>query len=175
MGYFDSVLEHKEKGMNSTSNEKGTDGKNNNTSEYNHQYYMKNKEKWKDNKATTKEISDFTGMKEEGIDKLREIAKTKGVDSEEYKKLLNELSEGDKEQAKKIDETLKKDRESGSQEFDVDAAAMDVIKGKYKNGAERKAALGEDYEMVQKRVNELMKTMNTDGGSKSSNKKSTSE
>ena len=175
MGYFDSVLEHKEKGMNSTSNEKGTDGKNNNTSEYNHQYYMKNKEKWKDNKATTKEISDFTGMKEEGIDKLREIAKTKGVDSEEYKKLLNELSEGDKEQAKKIDETLKKDREIGSQEFDVDAAAMDVIRGKYKNGAERKAALGEDYEMVQKRVNELMKTMNADKGSESSNKKSTSD
>ena len=157
MGYFDSVLEHKEKGMNSTSNEKGTDGKNNNTSEYNHQYYMKNKEKWKDNKATTKEISDFTGMKEEGIDKLREIAKTKGVDSEEYKKLLDVLSEGDKEQAKKIDETLKKDRESVSQEFDVDAAAMDVIRGKYKNGAERKAALGEDYEMVQKRVNEILK------------------
>ena len=176
MGYFDSVLEHKEKGMNSTSNEKGTDGKNNNnTSEYNHQYYMKNKEKWKDNKATTKEISEFTGMKEEGIDKLREIAKTKGVDSEEYKKLLNELSEGDKEQAKKIDETLKKDRESVSQEFDVDAAAMDVIRGKYKNGSERKAALGEDYEIVQKRVNELMKTMNTDGGSKSSDKKTTSK
>lgn len=175
MGYFDSVLEHKEKGMNSTSNEKGTDGKNNNTSEYNHQYYMKNKEKWKDNKATTKEISDFTGMKEEGIDRLREIAKTKGVDSEEYKKLLNELSEGDKEQAKKIDETLKKDRESVSQEFDVDAAAMDVIRGKYKNGAERKAALGEDYDMVQKRVNELMKTMNSDKGSESSNKKSTSD
>lgn len=166
MGYFDKALVHAEdKGMNSTVSARGSDGKKNNSSEYNHQYYMKNKDKWKDNKSTTKEISDFTGMKEEEINKLREIAKTKGVDSEEYKKLLNELSEGDKERAKKIDETLKKDRESGSQEFDVDAAAMDVIKGKYKNGAERKAALGEDYEIVQKRVNELMKTMGTKGGS----------
>lgn len=35
---------------NSTSSEKGTDGKKNNTSEYNHEYYEENTEKWEDNK-----------------------------------------------------------------------------------------------------------------------------
>lgn len=46
-------LAHKERAKygtaNSTSSEKGTDGKKNNTSEYNHKYYTENTEKWKDN------------------------------------------------------------------------------------------------------------------------------
>jgi hypothetical protein len=62
MGYFDNVLAHEDKrnkGMNSTTNEKGTDGKKNNSSEYNHQYYIKNKEKWKYNNAKPK-YSEYT-------------------------------------------------------------------------------------------------------------------
>lgn len=39
---------------NSTSSEKGTDNKKNNTSEYNHEYYEENKEKWEDNKKSKK-------------------------------------------------------------------------------------------------------------------------
>ncbi len=40
---------------NSTVDEKGTDGKKNNSSEYNHEYYTENKEKWqKNNKSTGK-------------------------------------------------------------------------------------------------------------------------
>lgn len=100
---------------NSTSKQKGKDGKLNNTSAYNHEYYMKNKTKWEDGK---------------------------------------EHSDDEKE-------------------FDVDAAARDVIRGKYKNGAERKAALGEDYEVVQKRVNELMKEMKGSSSSSGENKDTT--
>ena len=109
MGYFNQCLyhsankEHAKYGtVGSTSSEKGTDKKKNNTSQYNHEYYMRNKEKWADNKD----------------------------------------SDAAKEQEK---------------EFDIDAAARDVIQGKYGNGEDRKKALGEDYSMVQKRVNELMK------------------
>lgn len=51
-------LEHKDKAKygtaNSTSTEKGKDGKLNNTSEYNHKYYEENKEKWQDNKKKSK-------------------------------------------------------------------------------------------------------------------------
>lgn len=135
MGYFytDTVIFHADKrgkGMNSTTSEKGTDNKRNNSSAYNHEYYMKNKEKWQD----------------------------------------NDNKSGDSGS----------DSDSGEKEFDVDAAAMDVIRGKYGNGAERKAALGDDYAVVQKRVNELMKAQNgknsltskeknkTDGSSKAS-------
>ena len=38
----------------STSSEKGSDNKKNNTSEYNHKYYSENTDKWKDNKKSTK-------------------------------------------------------------------------------------------------------------------------
>lgn len=115
MGYFSKnyfiddgeSLEHRAAygTANSVSDKKGTDNKNNNTSEYNHDYYMKNKEKWADNESSSD----------------------------------------------------KKELDTDEAEFDVDAAAMDVIRGKYKNGEERKRILGEDYDMIQKRVNELMK------------------
>ena len=107
-------FEHRTKNgtANSTTKQKGSDGKLNNSSEYNHEYYMKHKEKWK---------------------------------------------EGDPD----------------DREFDVDAAARDVIRGKYKNGAERKAALGADYEIVQKRVNELMRQQKT--ASNDSSKEETKE
>lgn len=102
-----STLEHRAKygTADSVSNEKGTDNKKNNSSEYNHEYYMKNKEKWADNESS---------------------------------------SNGDK-------------NPSEDKEFDVDAAAMDVIRGKYGVGEERKRLLGDDYAAVQKRVNEIMK------------------
>lgn len=43
--------------VNSTSGEKGTDDKNNNTSEYNHSYYESNKDKWADNESSKKSSS----------------------------------------------------------------------------------------------------------------------
>lgn len=107
-------LEHRAKNgtANSTSDEKGTDNKKNNTSEYNRNYYVKNKEKWEDNESSTSDD--------------------------------------------------KKETDTDEADFDVDAAAMDVIRGKYKNGEERKRILGDDYEIIQKRVNELMKQMGKD-------------
>ena len=42
---------------------------------------------------------------------------------------------------------------------DIDQLAWDVIRGKYGNGAARKNALGDKYEAVQERVNELLKEM----------------
>lgn len=170
MGYYDKFLMHedkRDKGMNSTSNEKGTDNKKNNTSEYNHDYYMKNKEKWQDNKSskssdddTVKELSDMSGMKEEECRKLLELAKTKGYDDPEYKDLLDSLSEGDPKEYERMEAVVKKNvgsSNSGEKEFDVDAAAKDVIRGKYGNGADRRAALGDDYAAVQRRVDEMMK------------------
>jgi len=61
--HFDSSLflehsankEHAKYGTaNSTTSEKGTDNKLNNSSEYNHEYYEGNKDKWEDNKSTSK-------------------------------------------------------------------------------------------------------------------------
>jgi hypothetical protein len=162
MGYYNNKghffseeesLEHRAKygTADSVTNEKGTDGKKNNSSEYNHDYYVKNKEKWKKDSESVKKVSEFTGMKEESINNLVKVAESKGKDSKEYKDLLESLSEGDAAIASKIEKELQE------KEFDVEAAARDVIRGKYKNGAERKAALGDDYELVQKKVNELMK------------------
>lgn len=44
--------------------------------------------------------------------------------------------------------------------IDLDAVAIDVIKGKYGNGYERQQALGDNYLRVQQRVNELVKMAN---------------
>ena len=72
MGYFytDAVLFHadkRDKGMNSTTSEKGTDNKRNNSSAYNHEYYMKHKEKWgvKTETGTQKDFDDFDKLTEE--------------------------------------------------------------------------------------------------------------
>lgn len=124
MGYFNTTyynsLMHADtkRDLNGTSisKEKGTDNKANNTSAYNHDYYIRHKEKWQDNKDS--KASDNTGDDKSG------------------------LKEGD---------------------FDIDAAALDVIRGKYGNGQARKDALGDDYEMIQKRVNEMYKSGKFDG------------
>ena len=135
MGYFNTTyynsLMHSDtkRDLNGTSisKEKGTDNKANNTSAYNHDYYIHHKEKWQDNKDS--KTSDNAGDDKSG------------------------LKEGD---------------------FDIDAAALDVIRGKYGNGQARKDALGDDYEMIQKRVNEMYKSgkfggeTNTDSDSNSS-------
>lgn len=120
MTYYNSLMHADTKrDLNGTSisKEKGTDNKANNTSAYNHDYYIRNKEKWQDNKDS--KASDNTGDDKSG------------------------LKEGD---------------------FDIDAAALDVIKGKYGNGQARKDALGADYEMIQKRVNEMYKSGKFGGG-----------
>lgn len=125
MGYFNTTyynsLMHADtkRDLNGTSisKEKGTDNKANNTSAYNHDYYIRHKEKWQNNKDS--KSSDNAGDDKSG------------------------LKEGD---------------------FDIDAAALDVIRGKYGNGQARKDALGDDYEMIQKRVNEMYKSGKFGGG-----------
>ena len=130
MGYFNTTyynsLMHADvkRDLNGTSisKEKGADNKANNTSAYNHDYYIHHKKKWQDNKDS--KASDNAGDDKSG------------------------LKEGD---------------------FDIDAAALDVIKGKYGNGQARKDALGADYEMIQKRVNEMYKSGKFGGGTNTDN------
>lgn len=187
---------------NSTSNEKGTDNKKNNTSEYNHEHYMKHKDKWKGNFSRYSEDdrdfdeknyseanrlgdTDFYGWQREdgswvileedmkftipaGMSKEEIISNLEAFDKEvEAKRQAGENYSGE-EWRNGVQRALSS--KSDEKEFDVDAAARDVIRGKYKSGAERKAALGDDYDLVQKRVNELMKG----GGSSGSKKKKSS-
>lgn len=136
MGYFNTTyynsLMHADtkRDLNGTSisKEKGTDNKANNTSAYNHDYYIHHKEKWQDNKDS--KTSDNAGDDKSG------------------------LKEGD---------------------FDIDAAALDVIRGKYGNGQARKDALGDDYEMIQKRVNEMYKSGKFGSGNTNTDVKSSSD
>lgn len=132
MTYFDSLM-HQDQAKRrdldgqSVSKEKGTDGKANNTSEYNHDYYMKNKEKW------SKEDSN----------------------SDDSNKTSDD---GDNANGKSL---------SADPNFDLDAAALDVIRGKYGNGQARRDALGEDYAMIQRRVDEMYREGKFGGSSAS--------
>lgn len=160
---------------------------------YNHEYYMKNKEKWGVKKQDyTKGDSDFD---DSNLDEKNRIGNSEFfafknkdgrwvITEEDMKWVLPEGVEVDAEMRKQLeafkgfqDSNIKtgydwdeavtsiinkgKKISDGEAEFDVDAAAKDVIRGKYKNGQERKDELGEDYEAVQKRVNELMKEKST--------------
>lgn len=49
------------------------------------------------------------------------------------------------------------DEEIDLSENDIENLAKEVIRGNFGNGQERKDLLGENYEEIQKRVNELMK------------------
>lgn len=197
MTYYDSLMHSGTKrDLNGTSvsKEKGTDNKANNTSAYNHDYYMRHKDKWgvKTETGTQKDWDEFDKLSEENrIGDSDFFAKKnadgtwtiyeedmvwrlpKGVELDaDMKKALSEFKgmqdpniKNHKEWEAAVEKIINaKNSGSGEKEFDVDAAAMDVIRGKYKNGAERKAALGDDYEMVQKRVNEMYKSGKFGGG-----------
>ena len=85
---------------------------------------------------------------------------------------------------KDVDEVLNKKKKTGGATgmegdagggtLDIDATAKEVIRGGYKNGADRKTALGANYEAVQKRVNEMIKSGDTGGGKGSSSKSGSS-
>lgn len=203
------VIEHRAKygTANSVSNERGTDGKKNNTSEYNHQYYMKNKEKWKGEHKEYDENdkdfdesnyseknrlgdTDFYGwQKEDGswviLEEDMKFTIPAGMSRAD---IIKKLEAFDKEVEAKRNSGqnytnedwingAKRALSSGSdeKEFDVEAAARDVIAGKYKNGAERKAALGDDYAEVQKKVNELMNKKSSKKSSSKTTTKSTTK
>lgn len=79
MGYFynkhtfygdsgESLFHRAEYGTaNSTSKEKGTDNKLNNTSEYNAKYYQENKEKWEDNKESSSSKKNATKSEDDDL------------------------------------------------------------------------------------------------------------
>lgn len=102
-------------------------------------------------------LEDMTGMKREYLIKLHALAKEKGFNSKEYLELLDDLSEGDNSQAKKISDILKGNNSDNLSDNDVENLAKEVIRGNFGNGQVRKDLLGEKYAEVQKRVNELMK------------------
>lgn len=59
---------------------------------------------------------------------------------------------------KEIKDSDKSESSSEEKVTDTDEHALRAIRGDYGNGQDRKDALGEDYEQIQKRVNELMKS-----------------
>lgn len=174
----ESTSNKKDLGGKSVSNERGSDGKKNNTSEYNHDYYMHHKDKWNvkteyyeegdsdfDMKQWTDENrigdSDFFAFKDKngnwviGEEDMKwKLPEGVTLDSELKKKIASFRPSSPANFEKEFLDLINAE----SKDFDVDAAAKDVINGKYANGAERKAALGDDYEAVQKRVNEMLKT-----------------
>lgn len=125
---------------------------------------------------TINKLSDLTGMKEESIDKLINIANTKGINSDEYKELCMVLSEGDDDIYDKITKSVqdlgdvkdeseaKKETDNNSNEDDgeykltekdIDDLAKEALNGGLGEGELRKELLGSWYDDVQKRVNEL--------------------
>lgn len=110
------------------------------------------------NDSSISKLENMTGMTRESLLELRELSRKDGYDSAEFKEMLSVLSEGDPDRAEKIINVLKQE-ESGISlsSNDIENLAMEVIRGNFGNGQERKDLLGENYVEIQKRVNELIK------------------
>lgn len=104
-------------------------------------------------------LEDMTGMKREGLSNLWDLSREKGYDSKEFKELLSILSEGDEDQAKRMIDLLKK---GGSKttlsSSDIESLAREVIRGNFGNGQDRKDLLGENYQEIQDRVNQILRS-----------------
>lgn len=79
---------------NSVSEEKGTDGKKNNTSEYNHKYYTENPEKWKDNNSKKKSKSSNDSLYYDKDGKARFGHKLYDPNDPDFKRTDGELIPG---------------------------------------------------------------------------------
>lgn len=103
------------------------------------------------------ELENITGMKRESLSDLWDISRKSGYESEEFKELLRELSEGDSHQAQRMIDLLKQ----GSSKIDlssndIENLAREVIRGNFGNGQTRRDLLGENYREIQDRVNEIL-------------------
>lgn len=111
-----------------------------------------------DNNDIISKLESMTGMTRESLMELRELSREGGYDSPEFKEMLDILSEGDPQQAKRMIDLLKQEENGISlSSNDIENLAREVIRGNFGNGQERKDLLGENYAEIQKRVNELMK------------------
>lgn len=103
-------------------------------------------------------LESMTGMTRESLIELRELSRKGEYDSDEFKEMLNIISEGDPQQINKIIDLLEQERNKVVlSPNDIENLAREVIRGNFGSGQERKDLLGENYEEIQKRVNELMK------------------
>lgn len=120
-----------------------------------------------DKEGILSQLEDITGMKREYLSELYEVSRKQGYKSDEYKELLEELSEGDPDQAKKMEKLLKSEKsskDSKSEGYEVtkedyEDIAREVIRGGFGNGAKRKELLGDHYSEVQSIVNRMMKEL----------------
>lgn len=112
-------------------------------------------------------LYDITGMKEEGLNNLLELYQVSmelGISIEDFMSkdndMLWELAEGDPDHVEKMMAILQRSEPEGYKlsDQDVENLAQEVIRGNFGNGQVRKDLLGENYQQVQDRVNEIMRS-----------------
>lgn len=74
------------------------------------------------------------------------------------------------EKTEKTGKTEKKESKTDLSDNDVEKLANEVVRGNFGNGQTRKDLLGDNYEKIQKRVNEIMKSKGKSGSSVGSKK-----
>lgn len=103
------------------------------------------------NKSDKKDSNDRSSQIEEVKKHFDQYLAKRGIDWRTIPK-----DEADQMQ-RDIVKQLESGKETGTDEKSVDDLAKDVASGKLGNGEDRKVLLGEKYEEVQKKVNELLK------------------
>ena len=107
--------------------------------------------------------STFERMKAQFEEKRKKSEEGEEQTSEEKKSGSSKKSGGSKKSSggsSKSSSTAQNQNgagESGSEDEELDQLALAVIRGEFGNGEDRKAALGEYYDIIQQRVNEIMR------------------
>lgn len=160
----------RDQGMNSTSSEKGTDGKKNNTSEYNHDYYTKNKEKWlskatkkAEPAAATKPAADKSskkGSSKKGSSGKSEAEKAAEKAQKEQEKEAKKAEKAKEKEAK--DAERAREKEAKASQRASEKAEKESQKAKEKEAKEAEKAEKEKQKAAEKEQKEKEKAANAE-------------
>lgn len=129
----------RDQGMNSTSSEKGTDGKKNNTSEYNHLYYTKNKDKWLNKTKENAKKTEPAAATQPAADKSSKKGSSKKGSSgkSEAEKAAEKAQKEQEKEAKKAEKAKEKEAKEAERAREKEAKASQKASEKAEKESQR--------------------------------------
>lgn len=129
----------RDQGMNSTSSEKGTDGKKNNTSEYNHLYYTKNKDKWLNKTKENAKKTEPAAATQPAADKSSKKGSSKKGSSgkSEAEKAAEKAQKEQEKEAKKAEKAREKEAKDAERAREKEAKASQRASEKAEKESQR--------------------------------------
>lgn len=159
----------RDQGMNSTSSEKGTDGKKNNTSEYNHLYYTKNKDKWLNKTKENAKKTEPAAATQPAADKSSKKGSSKKGSSgkSEAEKAAEKAQKEQEKEAKKAEKAKEKEAKEAERAREKEAkeaekAEKEKQKAAEKEQKEKEKAANAEKKAIENRKNKMKRALDKD-------------